>query len=195
MREQKLSDTAKMHALFTGLDDTSFHTALSLFESKTVRYGKGETVRAMGMPFCSFGVVLSGNIQVFSLDTEGAPVMMASVGKGESFGESLAYLGTAESPVLVMAAADSTVLWLDADALKKKTQEADALAVALSERLTAVLAVRALSQNDRIQILSKPRIRERLLCYFSQCERRYGGRTFILPFSAALYLIFCCRSK
>jgi CRP-like cAMP-binding protein len=190
MGEKRQLDVAKNHPLFAGLDSFSFDMALSLFEGKTVCYTRGETVRAMGMPFCSFGIVLSGNIQVFSLDTEGSPIMMASVGAAESFGESLAYLDTLESPVLVMAAADSAVLWLDVRALQKRTKEGEALALSLSERLTRVLAVRALSQNDRIQILSKPRIRERILCYFSQCERRYGSRTFILPFDRASLAVY-----
>ena len=65
------------------------------------------------------------------------------------------------------------------------------LALNLTERFASVLALRALYQNDRIQILSKPKIRDRLVTFLSQCERRYGSRTFIIPFdrtSLAVYL-------
>lgn len=144
----------------------------------------------MGMPFSSFGLVLSGTVQVFSFDMDGAPQMMANVGAGESFGESLAYLGTEESPVNVIAAADASVLWLDIAALRKKAAEGDAFALAISERFSSVLALRALSQNDRIQILSKPKIRDRIVTFLSQCERRFGSRTFIIPFDRASLAVY-----
>lgn len=179
------------HRLFTGLDEDGFLRALALFGGTTSSYKKGETVRAIGLPFPTFGLVLSGTVQVFSLDMDGKEQMMANVGEGESFGESLAYLDIKESPVLVIAAADTTVLWLNIAAVKRKAAEGDAFAFSLSERFAAVLALRALFQNDRIQILSKPKIRDRLVTFLSQCERRYGSRTFIIPFdreSLAVYL-------
>ena len=182
---------AQAHRLFKGLDEEDFFRAVSLFEGKLSHYKKSETLRAMGMPFASFGLVLSGTVQVFSLDMDGTEQMMANVGVGESFGESLAYLTTQESPVSVFAATDASVLWLDVVALRKRAAEGDAFALALTERFATVLALRALYQNDRIQILSKPKIRDRLVTFLSQCERRNGSRTFIIPFdrnSLAVYL-------
>lgn len=182
---------AQAHRLFKGLDEEGFFRAVSLFEGKLSHYKKSETLRAMGMPFASFGLVLSGTVQVFSLDMDGTEQMMANVGAGESFGESLAYLGTGESPVSVIAATDAAVLWLDISAVKRAALDGDVLALNLTERFASVLALRALFQNDRIQILSKPKIRDRLVTFLSQCERRYGSRTFIIPFdrtSLAVYL-------
>ena len=179
------------HPLFAGLSENELTAAIRLFEGKTAEYKKGDSLRAMGLPFPTFGIVLAGSIQVFSLDIDGSPMMMANVGEGDSFGESLAYLGTAESPVYVTAAQPSAVLWLDICAVRRRASEGDSLALTLTERFASVLATRALLQNDRIQILSKPKIRERLVTFLSQCERRYGSRTFIIPFdrtSLAVYL-------
>ena len=36
--------------------------------------------------------------------------------------------------------------------------------------------------GDRIQILSKLKIRDKLITFLSQCERKYGSRVFDLPF-------------
>lgn len=183
--------TVAKHPLFAGLSENELTAAIRLFEGKTAEYKKGDSLRAMGLPFPTFGIVLSGSIQVFSLDIDGSPMMMANVGEGDSFGESLAYLGTEESPVYVTAAQPTLLLWLNVTALRSHVADGDPLALALSERFASVLATRALSQNDRIQILSKPKIRERIATFLSQCERRYGSRTFIIPFdrtSLAVYL-------
>ena len=178
------------HPLFRGMSKEALPRALSLLSASTRAYARGETLLAMGTPFPSFGLVLSGAIQVLTLDIDGAPTMMASVARGESFGESLAYFDTKESPVLVLASESAEVLWLSPAPMRRAAAE-DGFAMSLYERFTRVLAARALYQNDRIQILSKAKIRDRLFTYFSQCERRAGGHTFTLPFdrtSLAVYL-------
>lgn len=182
--------TAVTHPLFAGMSEAAFTEAFSLLCGRVCAYARGETLRAMGMPFPSFGLVLSGTVQVLTLDIDGAPMMMASVARGESFGESLAYFGTKESPVLVLAAESAEVLWLSPEPMRRSAA-GNAFALSLSERFTEVLAARALYQNDRIQILSKAKIRDRLCTYLSQCERRAGARSFTIPFdrtSLAVYL-------
>ena len=190
MEKENLFRIATSHKLFAGLSADAFSHAVTLFEGSISHYKKGEEMRAMGLPFPAFGLVLSGTVQVFSLDIDGESVMMASVGVGESFGESLAYLETGESPVSVMAATDASVLWLSVSAVRRRAKEGDTFALSLSERFSAVLALRALFQNDRIQILSKPKIRDRVVTFLSQCERRNGSRTFIVPFDRTALAVY-----
>ena len=47
-----------------------------------------------------------------------------------------------------------------------------------------MLAGRTLTMNDRIQILSRPTLRGRLVAFFSQYVRRVG-RSFAIPFDRA----------
>lgn len=191
MEENKhLWRVLKTHKLFMDFDEAEITRALALFDGNTVGYKKGDTVRAMGLPFMKFGIVLTGALQVFSPDIDGHPMMMANVGVGDSFGESLAYLATEESPVFVVSAADASVLWLDIRAVKRAEDSDKAFAARLLDRFSAVLAQRALAQNDRIQILSKQKIRDRLITFLSQCERRYGSRTFIIPFDRASLAVY-----
>ena len=69
--------------------------------------------------------------------------------------DALAYLATEESPVYVTAATPLSVLWLSIAAVRRASAGGDAFALTLTERFAALLATRALVQNDRIQILSK----------------------------------------
>ena len=81
------------------------------------------------------------------------------------------------------------MLWLRCDTLRSVGD--DPLERQIYRRFVTMLAERALSMNDRIQILSKLTIREKLLTYFSQCARAAGSRTFTVPLdreSLAAYL-------
>ncbi len=179
-------DTLKVirrNPLFRGLDEKNVREALTLLNAQSERYARGETLLCVGAPFSAFGIVLEGSVQVYMDDFGGERMMMASVGVGDSFGESHAYLSTEESPVYILAATDASVLWLSP--LVFKGRAADDLAVLLRERFTALLAMRALYQNERIQILSKPTIRARVIAFLTQWEARTQSKTFSVPFDRA----------
>lgn len=168
--------------LFNGLDHNQMEYALDFFSSSRASYKKGELLHYAGEPLCKFGLVLAGTVEVFMDDMDGNQMLMANVVQGETFGESLCYLCTEESPVYILAAEDCTVLWLSADSVRMPAGCPGELDFALMGRFISMLAERTLNMNDRIQILSKGTIRGKLLTFFSQCEHKYGSKTFIIPF-------------
>ncbi|MBR2223146.1 MAG: Crp/Fnr family transcriptional regulator [Christensenellaceae bacterium] len=174
---------AKM--LFSGLTNEELAQAHRFFHAEIVHYEKGDFIQRQGEPMRFFGMVISGCVQVFMDDIDGNQMMMANVQEGEFFGESLCYLATKETPVYIRAAEDVEMMKLRTEGLYQKFPENEALAQLLRERFTAMLARRALAMNDRIQILSKSSLRGKLITFFSQCEIKYGSKSFRIPFDRA----------
>ena len=129
----------------------------------------------------SFGLVLEGTIQVYMDDIDGNHMIMATVTAGSTFGESLCFLRR-ESPVYIRSVTDSKVLWLSTDRIKNPGGSPDSRDISLSTRFTAMLANRALNMNDRIQILSKLSIRDKLVTFFSQYSSQCASDSFTVPF-------------
>lgn len=150
--------------LFRGLDEEALARALTLFEAYEKTYPRDALLKKPGDGLASFGLVLAGTVQVYEYDIEGAPMMMANVTAGRSFGESLSYLKQS-SPISIVAATDCRVLWLNPAVLLRDT--ADAFTLMLGRRFTSMLAARTLEMNRRIQILSKLTLREKLIAFFS----------------------------
>ena len=176
--------------LFSGLTPGEIAYALRFFDAQERRYPKGGALHRTGEPFTAFGLVLSGAVHVLSYDYNGTPMIMASVTAGESFGESLCFLRQ-PAGVYVRAAEDAAVLWLNPDRLRADAPRTCPLDDRLAERFTAMLAERTLRMNDRIQILSKIGLREKLVTYLSQCARAAGSDSFSVPLSReelAVYL-------
>ncbi len=174
--------------LFSGLSDAEQHQALDLMQGMKKEYKKGDYLRLTGEKSTKFGFVLRGTLQVCCDDIDGNVMIMATVSQGDTFGESLCYLAVSESPVYIRSFSDSCVLWLSTEGLGDCKNP---LSVELLRRFSAMLAARALNMNDRIQILSKPTIREKLTAFFTQCERNFGSNIFSVPFdreSMAAYL-------
>ncbi len=177
--------------LFEGMNEDALSHAFSFFSAYVKKYVKGECVCPCGSSMPSFGLVLRGSVQVFSDDINGNRIIMASASAGNTFGESLCFLQVKEIPVCIYAFEDTEILWLKGAPLHSLGAVTDSRDRVLCERFVSMLAKRTLSMNDRIQILSKLTLREKLITYFSYCARESGGRTFHIPHnreSLAIYL-------
>ena len=174
---EELSALLRKNSLFAPMTDAEIAEALSLFDARPATYARGEILHPMEEVLPAFGFVMAGTVQVYTDDLDGNRMMMANVGEGGTFGESLAYLCT-PAPVYIQTASGAEVLWLYTARLKAGTPQTNAL----HTRFTAALAARTLEMNDRIQILSKTTLREKILCFLSQAERKAHARTFTVPF-------------
>lgn len=178
--------------LFEGLDERELAYSLAFFKAERGCYAKGESLNRTDEPMPYFGLVLSGVVHVLTYDFNGFPMLMAGVESGRTFGESLNFLGI-PAHVYITAEEDTVILRMKTDALKNRaagSAREEALEHKLSNRFTSILAAKTLEMNDRIQVLSKITIRDKLITFFSQCEQRYGV-SFTLPFDRdrmAVYL-------
>ncbi len=171
----------RLNPLFRGMSREEIVRAAALLGGKTADFKKGDLLHQPWTPFSRFGLVLSGSVQACSDDLDGNRMIMADVNPGTTFGESLCWLGIADSPVYVYAASDCAVLWLSPDLLYSGST--DGTALDLQKRFTALLAARTLSMNSRIQILSKLSIREKVTVYLCDRAAASASDTVTVPLS------------
>ena len=165
--------------LFAGLEADGIRRQLALLRAEKAVCLRGETLQTAGAPIRRFGIVLSGAVQVCVDDIEGNRMIMAEVAPGRCFGESLCYLQTQESPVYIFASEDAEVLWLTADALHAAPADPDHME--LQRRFTNALAAKALTMNNRIQVLSRLSLRGKLTAYFTELASTQGSNMIRLP--------------
>ncbi len=175
--------------LFMNLSEGDCNIALSLLSAQRTKYSKNNVLVSAGDSLKRFGLVVSGTVRVSFTDIDGNDVLVANVTEGDTFGEALCWLNVNEIPVTVTALTDTEVMWLSPDILRENNS--DRVACILKNNYLSLLASKTLSMNDRIQILSKPTLRQKLITFFSQCANNSGTKTFTLPFdreTMALYL-------
>ena len=169
--------------LFQGLPPDALEDALSYFEAHVKAYEKGAFLHQVSFPLERFGLVLSGTIQVSMDDMDGHHIIMNNVSAGGLFGEAYCFLGT-DAPIYICAVTEAEVLWMRPTRVKAPRlplQERDQM---LANRFVAALASRTLSLNQRIQILSRRTLREKLITFLSQYATAQGD-TFTVPFDRA----------
>ena len=176
-------DILLKNALFSGMSEIELTHSLERLSASLKEYKKGEVIVHREEKMRSFGLVARGHVQVVSDDIMGNRMIMATVGEGESYGESLCILEVSQIPVSVIAVTDCTVVHLSLDNLNGEMDE-------LNMRFLRMLATKTLSMNDRIQVLSKTTLREKLYAFFSQMCYKTGKRMFTLPFNREDFAIY-----
>lgn len=172
-------EVIKASVLFQNMNTDEVRKALDIFEAESVAYKKNDWIHRPYTKMKKFGLLLSGVVQVCVDDVDGNRMIMSEVIAGQTFGESICFLKIANSPMYIFASENCEVLWLSLE--KLFVSSADEQIFKLQKRFTGMLAARTLNMNDRIQVLSKIKIRDKLMTYFSQQARLSGSLTFQLP--------------
>lgn len=165
--------------LFKNMDEETVNKTVSIMSGKIKSYEKGEFLHNDYETLTSFGLVLSGTVAACVDDIDGNRMIMTNVEKGQTFGESLAFLKIKNSPVYVYATSNSSVLWLNPDNLYKN--RAEGFNLELLKRFTEIIAIRPLQMNERIQVLSKIKLRDRIITYLSGLANEKGKKVITVP--------------
>lgn len=165
--------------LFVNMNAEEIAQALVFFDAKKATYAKGNTLIRPGDPLTAFGLVLSGRVQASMDDISGNRIIMADVSPGDIFSESLSYQDAQASPLYITAVAHCEVLWLAAKRLRHPAIS-QPMQLKVFQNFLYELTRRILSMNDRIQVLSKRTLRDKLITFFSQQVKRQGSTTLTL---------------
>ena len=186
---RKIHPNIAKSPLFSGLSENEISLALVFFAAHEAEYKKGEHINNAGDKLGFFGLVLDGAVQVYTVDIDGNQMIMANVEPGETFGESLSFLGR-EADIYICASEDTKILMMSSERIASGDTSSQ-LGLALTQRFISILANRTLSQNARIQIMSKLTIRARLTAFFTECVQKSKSFEFDVPFDRedmAIYL-------
>ena len=111
---------------------------------------------------------------------------MEELGPGSVFGRNLAFAGPAGDSLEVICRTACDVLFIDYPHILRRCENACTYHSTLVQNMLRLMADKAQALSERIDVLSRRSIREKLLCYFRQLASRGGGESFTLPFSLSV---------
>ena len=85
--------------------------------------------------------------------------------------------------ITVVAERPCRVWFMAASQVTKRCENACAHHSRMVENMFRLVADKATALSERVEVLSRRSIRDKLLCYFSLLAARSGGSDFSLPFS------------
>lgn len=102
------------------------------------------------------------------------------------FGRHLAFAGFAADSLEVVARTACDILFIDNSCIFKRCENACTHHSTLVYNMMNLLSNKTRSLSERVDVLSRRSIREKLLCYFRQQTEKSGEDVFTLPFSLSV---------
>ena len=126
------------------------------------------------------GIIISGSAKIVYTDYNGNKLVIEELYEDDIFGSNLSYLYNKEYEVL--ASEDTTVLVFDYDFIIKNKLNTDYFNTFL-KNIIIIFNDKIRKKNDRLQIISKKTIRDKLLEYFDIESSLHGSSIIYLTIS------------
>ncbi len=171
--------------LFTGISYDEYLRMLDCFHAVRKTFQADEIIYDLAAPGGdAVGILERGVASVIRVDEAGVSTVLEELGPGGVFGRTLAYANSGRDSLEVLCRhTPCDVLFIDYAHILKRCEKACTHHSLLVQNMLQLMAVKAQNLSQRVDVLSRRSIREKLLCYFHQLADEEGGNTFQLPFS------------
>ena len=132
------------------------------------------------------GILELGKAALIRIDEDGVATVMEELGPGGVFGRNLAFAGALGDSLEVVCRTPCQVTFIDYTHILRRCENACGYHSTMVQNMLRLVADKAQALSERIDVLSRRSIREKLLCYFRQLSAHSGGGSFTLPFSLSV---------
>jgi CRP-like cAMP-binding protein len=189
----KLFNTIKDNILFQGIAFSDFEKMLTCLSAKTINYKKDEVILMAGDSVNYVGLVLSGSLLVIKEDIDGRVMLFSEYEAPETFGVIFSCAAIDHSPVTVKASNNAEILFVDYKKIITSCAATCPCHVKLIENMLKLIAVRALTLTQKIEILSKRTTRETLLTFFDM--QKSMAKKFTIPYNREEMAQYLCVDR
>ena len=176
----------KTSPLFRNISYEDYRRMLTCFQAVQKAYLPEEQIYDFSSRTDAIGIVERGSVSLIRIDEAGVATVLEEMGPGGVFGRHLAFAGSGADSLEVVARSACDILFIDYPHMFKRCENACAYHSTLVYNMLGLLSDKAQSLSERVDVLSRRSIREKLLCYFRQQTEKSGEAVFTLPFSLSV---------
>ena len=170
--------------LFTDISYESYLMMLECFHAVHKSFLPEETIYDLTETNNSaVGVIERGEALIVRIDEDGVSTVLEVLRAGGVFGRTLAFSGSGRDSLEVICRQPCDVLFIDYAHILKRCECACTHHSLLVQNMLRLMSEKAQSLSERVDVLSRRSIREKLMCCFRQLAEKAGSDTFTLPFS------------
>lgn len=166
-------------ALFKGLNDNElieikeFLSSVKTYDDKEIIFNTGDAINY-------FGILLKGQVDLSIEDVFGNKAILSKLTGPALFAESVLIGGVGEIPLSVVASMDSEVIFFDYKAYKSSGSSS---LIKVQDNLVKILARKNLFMRDKLNLLSLPSTRSKILYFLSNEARKRKSKYFEIDFN------------
>ena len=168
-------------ALFRGLNDEEVNVFVKNTSSTVKQHKKNDFVLRPYEPNANIGVLLEGKAEIVTEDRFGNEFIGHSLERGALLGSTSAILSAEYSPSAVKALTDLRALWIPYRALIVAGPKLGRIHGIVMKNLLEAFCTDKVLLMEKLNVLSQKSLRERLILYLLQKERRHRSERVNVP--------------
>ena len=161
--------------LFYNFDKQSKNNILKKLNAKNVSYKKEAIIASNLNNIDTIGIIQKGKIEITKYDENGKKTIINTLGVNDIFGSRFTYYSNTE--LFAISKEDCSVLFIEYEKIIKSKHPI------LISNLITILSNKVLELNNRIDLLTKKTIRDKLLDYFQILYKQNLSKSFYLNMS------------
>ena len=165
---------------FQNISTKNQNKLLWLLESKTRHFTKNMSVLEDYVNENIIGIVKTGTVQIQKITNTGNTSIIEEIGPYEIFSTNL---NIYSSEIDAICTEESTIILIDFDYIIENIDNDKYYFNQFIKNLFIILDEKIIEKNERIEILSKKTIRNKLLTFFNIEYKKRGSRYIYLPYN------------
>ena len=183
--------------LYDGLERTKIEDVLSCFGAFIKRYEQGETIALYpnrDMSERTIGILLSGNAILAHYDPDGEMYYSQSY-EGEGVFGSMFLSESADDYYVIEAKSRCEVAFTDFERISEFCENVCPAHVRFSRNLYRLIAAQSKRDTQRLSVLAKKTLREKLLTYLLMCANETGSNEFNINITLTELARYLCVDR
>lgn len=161
-------------SIFKNMSDTEINEVLKSLGARRISFKKEHIIISSLFENDLIGIITYGNAAIIKYDYLGNRYILDNLETDSMFGRPFLYM---DSDASIVATTDCEVLFLDYDKLIENRNKYEKI----NTNINIIITYKITELYERIEVLSKRTIKEKLICYFKLIAKKKSKKTFILP--------------
>ena len=171
----------KQISLFDSIDTNDVNKMLKCFQAKKMFYKKDRTILSNVSNTTKFGIIINGSANLIRVDYNGTRNIIERLEKNDIFGGPL-YVSY-NNELSIIATEDVEIIEFDYSHIIRRCKKNCECHTKLLDNMLQILANKVSINNEKLLIVSKKTIREKLLEYFKIMSHKNNAKIFKMTFT------------
>ena len=181
--------------LFADIKQEEIEVMLGCLGSFEKSYHKGEYIILEQDRVKCIGIMLSGTVDMIKEDVWGNKTIMVRIKEQQLFGETFACSNDSLASVSFCASSDCRILFLEFERVMHSCSMSCVFHHRLIENMVKVIADKNKKLMEKIGIVSKKNLREKIMAYLSLQAQLQGSNHFEIPLGRVELAEYLCADR
>lgn len=181
--------------IFYGIKKEDLPAMLQCLGSYEKQYAKNEIIFLESCEIRSIGIILSGTVHMIKEDIEGSKTLIVCMKAGELFGETFSCGTQTDAKVSFLASTACRILFLPFYRVIHSCKLTCTFHHRLIENMIGLISNKNIQLMEKVEIISKKSLREKIICYLRVQEDHLKMREFEIPLGRLELADYLCADR